>query len=220
MASIFKRMADIVKSNINDMLDGAEDPEKMLKQMIIEMEESVNKATTSVGTAIANEKRLQRQYEENKRLAEEWQNKAMKAVNAGRDDLAKAALDKKNSYAKAAAALEPSLVQGKATAAQLRDHLQKLRAKLEEARIKKNTLIARHKAAEAKQQLAQSLNGIGDDAFSTFDRMEQKVEDAEATADAHAELAGDLGGLEDKFAELDDVAVDDELAALKAQMNK
>lgn len=220
MASIFKRMADIVKSNINDMLDGAEDPEKMLKQMIIEMEESVNKATTSVGTAIANEKRLQRQFEENKRLAEEWQNKAMKAVNAGRDDLAKAALDKKNSYAKAAAALEPSLVQGKATAAQLRDHLQKLRAKLEEARIKKNTLIARHKAAEAKQQLAQSLNGIGDDAFSTFDRMEQKVEDAEATADAHAELAGDLGGLEDKFAELDDVAVDDELAALKAQMNK
>ncbi|HNI10943.1 MAG TPA: PspA/IM30 family protein, partial [bacterium] len=74
---IFTRMADIVKANINDFLDKAEDPEKMIKQMVIEMEEAVNKATTAVGTAIANQKRLEKQFNENKKLADEWQNKAV-----------------------------------------------------------------------------------------------------------------------------------------------
>lgn len=96
MAGIFARISDIFKANINDLLDKAEDPEKMIKQMVIEMEEAVNKATTAVGSAIANEKMLEKQHVEKKKLAGEWQQRAVKAVNAGRDDLARQALEKKN----------------------------------------------------------------------------------------------------------------------------
>lgn len=93
--SIFGRMADIFKANINDLLDKAEDPEKMIKQMVIEMEEAVNKATLAVGSAIANEKSLEKQYNRQKVQSDDWQAKAIQAVNAGRDDLARQALERK-----------------------------------------------------------------------------------------------------------------------------
>ncbi|HMY35683.1 MAG TPA: PspA/IM30 family protein [bacterium] len=218
---IFTRMADIVKANINDFLDKAEDPEKMIKQMVIEMEEAVNKATTAVGTAIANQKRLEKQFNENKKLADEWQNKAVQAVNAGRDDLASQALAKKNSYATAAASLEPTLQQATATAEQMKTQLQQLKAKLDEARVKQNTLIARHQAAKAKKMIAQQMSGIGGGAFGNFDKFEKKVEDVEAEADAHVELSGQNTSLEDEFKKLStDTTVDSELAALKAQLGK
>lgn len=218
---IFTRMADIVKANINDFLDKAEDPEKMIKQMVIEMEEAVNKATTAVGTAIANQKRLEKQFNENKKLADEWQNKAVQAVNAGRDDLASQALAKKNSYATAAASLEPTLQQATATAEQMKTQLQQLKAKLDEARVKQNTLIARHQAAKAKKMIAQQMSGIGGGAFGNFDKFEKKVEDVEAEADAHVELSGQNTSLEDEFKKIStDTTVDSELAALKAQLGK
>ncbi|MCK6542221.1 PspA/IM30 family protein [bacterium] len=218
---IFTRMADIVKANINDFLDKAEDPEKMIKQMVIEMEEAVNKATTAVGTAIANQKRLEKQFNENKKLADEWQNKAVQAVNAGRDDLASQALAKKNSYATAAASLEPTLQQATATAEQMKTQLQQLKAKLDEARVKQNTLIARHQAAKAKKMIAQQMSGIGGGAFGNFDKFEKKVEDVEAEADAHVELSGQNTSLDDEFKKLStDTTVDSELAALKAQLGK
>jgi len=219
--SIFARISDIFKANINDLLDKAEDPEKMIKQMVIEMEEAVSKAATAVGQAIANEKMLQKQVDDKKKAAEDWQKKAIQAVNAGRDDLAKQALEKKNSFTKAANDLEPLLIEARNTSANLRAQLDKLRAKLEEARLRQNTLIARSQAAKAKKQIAASVSGIGDDAFANFDKYEQKIIKQESEADALSELAGQDTRLEDEFAKLDSgTAVDDELAQLKASLNK
>ncbi len=218
---IFARVSDIFKANVNDLLDKAEDPEKMIKQMVIEMEEAVGKAATAVGSAIANEKMLQKQTDDKKKAVEEWQKKALQAVNAGRDDLAKQALEKKNAFAKSAADLEPLLMEARNTSTNLRSQLDKLRAKLDEVRLRQNTLIARSQAAKAKKQIAASVSGIGDDAFANFDKYEQKIIKQESEADALSELAGQDTRLEDEFAKLDTgTAVDDELAQLKASMNK
>ena len=221
MAGIFSRITDIFKANINDLLDKAEDPEKMIKQMVIEMEEAVNKATTAVGSAIANEKTLERQYEEKKRLTGEWQDRAMKAVNAGRDDLAKQALEKKNMFAKAALDLEKPLAESRTTSTTLRGQLEQLKSKLDEARVRQGTLIARHQAAKAKKTISQSISGIGDGAFANFDRFEQKVLKVESEADAFAELAGEATSLDEEFKKLEaGSGVDEELAQLKAAAGK
>ncbi len=217
---MFSRIADISKANMNALLDRAEDPEKMIKQMVIEMEEAVNKSTTSVGVAIANEKRLGREYENKKKQAEEWERKAVLAVEKGSDDLARKALERKNALAKAAGDLSPVLEEAGNTAGQLRGQLDQLKTKLEEARVRQGTLIARHRAAQAKKELAQSVSGLGGDAFASFDRFEQKIESSEAEAEAHAELAGE-DSLDDEFAKLEqEGSADDELAALKEKMKK
>ena len=217
--SIFARMSDIFKANINDLLDRAEDPEKMIKQMVIEMEEAVNKATIAVGSAIANEKQLERQYNKQNAQMTDWQQKALQAVNAGRDDLARQALERKNTIQKNVGDLERMHVEARATATQLRGQLDQLKSKLDEARMRQSTLIARSQAAKAKKQIAQSFSGVGSDAFSKFDKLEAKVEKTEAEADAFAQLAGENTSLDDQFRALGTgAAVDDELEAMKAQL--
>ncbi|MDH7515089.1 MAG: PspA/IM30 family protein [Bacteroidota bacterium] len=221
MAGIFARITDIVKANINDLLDKAEDPEKMIKQMVIEMEEAVNKATTAVGSALANEKHLERQLAEKRRLADEWHERAVKAVNAGRDDLARRALEKKNAFARAAADLEPALAEAKKTSETLRAQLDQLKAKLDEARVRQGTLIARHQAAKAKKTIAQSISGIGDGAFANFEKYEQKVLKAEAEAEAFTELAGETTSVDEEFKKLEAGSeIEQELALLKAAAQK
>ncbi len=217
--SIFGRLADIVKANINDLLDRSEDPEKMIKQMVLEMEEAVNKATLAVGQAIANEKSLERQYTRQKAQMDDWQQKAVQAVQAGRDDLASQALQRKNTITQNVNDLERMLGEARTSSQSLRTQLDQLKSKLDEARMRQNTLIARSQAAKAKKQVAQSFAGIGSDAFSKFDKLEQKVEKTEAEADAFAQLAGENTSLEDEFKALNaSSGVDDELAALKAQL--
>ncbi len=131
----FARMTDIVKSNINELLDRAEDPEKMIRQMIREMEEAVSKATASVGTAVANQKRLERHWNEKLSLAADWQRKAERAVEAGEDDLARRSLERKAVMQKASDDLAPAMEETKRTAAQLREQLRELRGKLEKPGI-------------------------------------------------------------------------------------
>jgi phage shock protein A len=217
--SIFGRLTDIVKANINDLLDRSEDPEKMIKQMVIEMEEAVNKATLAVGQAIANEKTLERQFTRQKSQMEDWQNKAVQAVQAGRDDLAKQALQRKNTIEQNVVDLERMLGEANTSTGTLRTQLDQLKSKLDEARMRQNTLIARSQAAKAKKQVAQTFAGVGSDAFSKFEKLEQKVEKTEAEADAFAQLAGENTSLEDEFKSLDvSSSTDDDLAALKAQL--
>ncbi|MCZ7556223.1 MAG: PspA/IM30 family protein [Bacteroidia bacterium] len=221
MAGIFGRISDIIKANVNDLIDRAEDPEKMIKQMVIEMEEAVNKATTAVGSAIANEKHLERQHNEKKKLASEWHERAVKAVNAGRDDLARQALEKKNMFDKAANDVEGPLAEAKKTSTVMRQQLEQLKVKLDEARVRQGTLIARHQAAKAKKQISQSLSGIGDGAFANFEKYEQKVLKVESEAEAFAELAGETTSLDDEFRKLEaGSSVEEELALLKAAANK
>mgnify|MGYP001116763368 FL=1 len=215
---IFARISDIFKANINDLLDKAEDPEKMIKQMVIEMEESVNKTTLAVAQAIANEVSLQKKLEKARKDAIEWENKAMQALTASRDDLAKAALERKALAERNQSDLLPLYEQAKATTANLRMQLDKLKAKLDEARMRQSTLIARSQAAKAQKQIAQAMSGVGSDAFSKFDKFEQKIEKLEAEAVAFEQLAGENTSLEEQFKQLESSSVDAELLALKAKM--
>ena len=218
---IFARMTDIIKSNINELLDRAEEPEKMIRQMVREMEEAVNKATASVGTAVANQKRLERQYNEKKAQVEEWQQKAERAVEAGQDGLARRSLERKAVFVKAVEDLEPAMEESRQTAEQLRDQLRELKTKLEEARTREGTLVARHRAAEARKRLAKSISGLGNDAFSSFERFEQRVETSEAEADAHTEIVGEMESIEKEIRQLDQgQEIEDELTALKAKLKK
>jgi phage shock protein A len=217
MAGIFSRISDIIKANINDILDKSEDPEKMIKQMVIEMEEAVNKATTAVGSAIANEKQLERQLTDKTKQNDEWQQRAVKAVAAGRDDLARQALEKKTMFSKAVTDLGPVLDEARRTSTTMRGQLEQLKAKLDEARVRQGTLIARHQAAQARKQIAQSMSGIGDGAFANFDKYEQKVLKAESEAEAFSELSGQSTSLDEEFKKLESGgAVEQELALLKA----
>jgi len=216
---IFSRITDIFSSNVNDALDKAEDPEKMLKQMVLEMEESVNKATLSIAQSIANEKSLERKLEKARKDREDWQQKAMQALGADREDLARAALEKKAITEKNIADLEPITIQAKETSIKLRTQLDMIKNKLDEARQRQSTLIARSQAAKAQKQLAQSVSGVGTDAFSKFDKLEAKVETIEAEASAFEQLAGENTNLDQEFKKLSTNSnVDNELLKLKSQM--
>ena len=218
---VFSRMADIIKANINDLLNRAEDPEKMIRQMILEMEEAVNKATASVGTAVANEKRLERQLLEKTDRIEAWQKKAELAVESGEDDLARRALERKATLEKAGRDLEIAFDESHKTSDQLKEQLTQLKSKLDEARTRQGALIARRRAAQARKQIAQGLSGIGDDAFSSFERFRSRVENEEAEASAHAEIAGEDPSLEDSFEKLERRnTVEEELEALKNKLRK
>jgi phage shock protein A len=216
---IFSRIADIFSSNVNDALDKAEDPEKMLKQMVLEMEESVNKATLSIAQSIANEKSLERKLEKAKKDRDDWQQKAVQALSANREDLARAALEKKGIAEKNIADLDPIFIQAKDTSIKLRQQLDMIKNKLDEARQRQSTLIARSQAAKAQKQIAQSVSGIGTDAFSKFDKYENKIESLEAEASAFEQLAGENTSLDQEFKKLSTTSnVDDELLKLKSQM--
>ena len=218
---IFYRMADIVKANVNDLITRAEDPEKMIRQMILEMEEAVNKATASVGTAVANEKRLERQYLEKQDQIEAWQKKAEMAVEAGEDDLARRALERKAANQEATHDLEVALEESRKTSSQLKQQLTQLKAKLDEARTRQGTLIARRRAAEARKQIARGLSGVSEDAFSSFERFRQRIETEEAEAEAHQEMASADPSLEEEFSKLERKStVEDELSALKKKMGQ
>ncbi len=216
---IFSRITDVFKSNVNDALDRVEDPEKMLKQMVIEMEESVNKTTLAVAQAIANEKNLERKLEKARIDKDEWEKKAMQAMHANREDLARAALEKKAISERNFADLQPVFTQAKATANKLREQLNQLKAKLDEAKSRQSTLIARSQAAKAQKQIAQSLSGVGSDAFGKFDKYESKIEKLESEAEAFEQLAGDSTSLDQEFKKLSsNSTVDSDLLALKAKM--
>jgi len=216
---IFSRISDIFKSNVNDALDQAEDPEKMLKQMVLEMEESINKTTLAVANAIANEKSLERKIEKARSESKDWEMKATQALTASREDLARAALEKKAISDRNVADLEPIYTQARQTSDKMRSQLNTLKAKLDEARSRQSTLIARSQAAKAQKQIAQTFSGVGSDAFSKFDKLEGKIEKTEAEAVAFEQLAGENTQLSDEFKQLTTSStVDSDLLALKEKM--
>ncbi len=221
---IFSRLGTLIKSNINDLITKAEDPEKMLNQVLLEMQQQLVEAKKAVAVAIADEKKLQKQYTAELDKAKEWERKAMVAVRAGDDGLARQALVRKQEHENISTQFQQQWVQQKTAVEKLKDALRLLNNKIEEAKRKKNILIARKKRAEAQQQIANTMQGLGDtSAFDTFDRMSERIALMEAEAEAGAELAGELSGdtLESKFLQLEaggGAAEDDALAELKAKM--
>src|SRR5207253_2063959 len=212
-----------IKSNINDLITKAEDPEKMLTQVLIEMQQQLVEAKKAVAIAIADEKKLQKQYTAETDKGKEWERKAMVAVRAGDDGLARQALGRKNEHETIAEQYQQQWLSQKQAVEKLKDALRLLNNKIEEAKRKKNILIARKKRAEAQQQIASTMQGLGDtSAFDTFDRMSERVALMEAEAEAGAELAGARSGdpLESKFMALEagGGGDDDALSELKAKM--
>jgi phage shock protein A len=221
---IFSRLGTLIKSNLNDLITRAEDPEKMLEQVLLEMQQQLVEAKKAVAMAIADEKKLQKQLSVESDKAKEWERKAMVAVRGGDDSLARQALARKQEHENIAGQFQTQWAQQKAAVDKLKDALRLLSNKIEEAKRKKNLLIARKKRAEAQAQIANTMQGLGDtSAFDTFDRMSERIQLMEAEAEAGAELAGELSGgdLESKFAALEAGgagAEEDALAELKAKM--
>jgi len=223
---IFDRFKTVVKSNINDMISKAENPEKMLNQLVFDMNSQLVEAKKQVAAAIADEKRLERQLIENKAKAEDWERKAMLAVKAGKDDLAKEALLRKQEFDNYTKGFEGEWQKQRAAVEQLKETLRQLQVKIEEATRKKNLLVARAKRAEAQKKIQATMGQLSDtSAFSTFDRMAAKVDQLEAEADAAGEIAdmtGEDPSLEKKFKELESSggSADLLLDELKAKMAK
>ena len=217
---IFSRLGTLIKSNLNDLISKAEDPQKMLNQIVVDMQNQLVEAKKQVAVSIADEKRLKKQFDEQIELSKEWERKAMLAVRAGDDALAKEALSRKQEHDKMQAEMGRQWEGQKAAVEKLKEQLRSLNDKIEEAKRKKNILIARQKRAEAQKAIQDTMRGLSDTgAFDTFDRMSQRVDqiEAEASTDLAGELAGDT--LQQKFKALESGPGSDQaLAELKAKM--
>ncbi|NNM68239.1 MAG: PspA/IM30 family protein [Spirochaetales bacterium] len=220
---IWDNLKRVFKSNINAAISKAEDPQKILEQTIIDMNEQLIENKKAVASAIADEKRLERQYLENQASAQDWESKAVLAVKSNRDDLAKEALLRQKDYENLAAQFKQQFDAQHEAVEKLKDSLRQLQSKIEEASRKKNILIARAKRAEAQKKISETMSSMSNNsAFEAFDRMANKVDQMEAEASAATELE-DLSGegdLEKQFKDLEkgDTKADLLLEDLKAKM--
>ena len=217
---IFDRISMVLRSNINDLISKAEDPEKMLNQIMEDMERDHMEIKTAVAQSIATEKQLGAKYKENQDQADGWSKKAELAVSKGDDNLAREALNRKAIFAQTADGFKKQWDAQKANVDGLKSKLGQLESKINEAQIKKDLLIARNRQATAEEAISKTLGKMdAAQSMNAFDRMEEKVMAKEASAAAYTELSTDT--LEDKFRKLETTAspVDDELAALKAKLS-
>ena len=220
---IFSRIGDVFKANINDMIDRAEDPEKMVKQIILDLQKEVSQATQALGKAMASERIAKRQYDDAVKASADWEMKAKSALNAGEVDLAKKALSNKVKADESVKQYQQMYEQISAQTAQVREQVEALKAKLEEAKSRQAMLIARSQMAKTQKSLAQSVGGLdSSSALDKFDRMEEKVTRQEAEAQAFSEMSGTSGAADEKtFAQLQhDADVDAELQRLMAEMGQ
>lgn len=215
---LFDRLSRVVRANLNDMVSKAEDPEKVLEQAIIDMQEDLVQLRQAVARAIATQKRTEQQYNKNQTEANNWQQRAQLALTKGDENLAREALVRKKTNADTAATLKDQLDQQTAQVDTLKRNLIALESKISEAKTKKDMLKSRAAAAKANEQLQSTISGLNTgSAMSAFERMEEKVLMMEAKSQAAGELVG--GDLESQFAMLESGSdVDDELAAMKAQL--
>jgi phage shock protein A len=221
---IMDRVATVLKSNLNHLINKAEDPEKMLDQILIQLRQQLVEAKREVAVAIADEKRLAAQLEAELEQVREWERRATMAVQKGEDDLAREALRRKADHEQIAIGYKKQWDAQQASTENLKNALRALSQKIEEAGRKKNLLVARQKRAEAQKHIHEVMTGLTDtSAFESFDRMTAKVEQIEAQADAAVELSQELSGdtMEQRFRALESSTdVEQELHALKAKVQK
>jgi phage shock protein A len=219
---IFSRLAQLIKSNLNDLISKSEDPEKMLNQIVLDMNNQLVEAKKQVASSIADEKKLAKQYEQEMAHAAEWERRAMMALRAGNEELAKEALSRKKEHDQLAQTFQDQWQKQKSSVDQLKKALRMLNDKIEEAKRKKNVLIARKKRAEAQKAIQETMHGLKDQsAFETFERMAGKIDQLEAEAEAAGEIQEEYTGdlLATKFKSLETSAgADEELVALKRKM--
>lgn len=228
---IFTRISDIISANLNDLTEGFEDPEMMLKQAVREMEQSIAGATQETAKVLAQEKLLAKELRNNEQQALDWQRKAETSVGAGDDGLARKALSRKQEHQKRVVALQDQLDLARESSQALKHQLEGMQAKLAEAKRTLATLSARKKAADFKKKMATSSSIVDagaatESAFSKFDRLREKVERVEAEAEALAELNTTASSFslvcpdEPCFSSRCEEQVNDELEALKNKLKK
>lgn len=225
---LFSRISDVLRANINEIISKAEDPEKMLNAAIEEMQKQLIEAKSRVAMAIADEKRLVKKYELERDRATEWERKAMSAIKASRDDLAVEALARKKEHEAAGRMYEEQLDNQRVAVDELKRALTALTGKLEETKRKRTILVARAKRAEAQRHIASTLHAANEtSAAERLERLEARVEKAEAEAEATWEVAaitdGGVGAdrdLADEIALLEAPSLNEDLLALKDKMRE
>jgi len=214
---IFSRFTDIINSNINNLLDKAEDPAKMVRLIIQEMEDTLVEVRSTSAKTLADKKELNRQVNRFEKDAEQWQQKAELALNKDREDLARAALMEKKKSSESAHALVEELMHADEHISKLQSEISQLQDKLTDAKARQKAIVIREKSASSRLKVKENIHSTRvNDALNRFDHYERKVDDIESQVDSY-----DLGGksLADEIAELEtDEKVDDELAQLKAKM--
>jgi phage shock protein A len=222
---IFDRLSALFSSNINDLISRAEDPEKMLTQILVDMRGQLVKAKQQVASAIADEKRLRDQADAEYKQAADWERRAMLAIQEQRDDLAKQALVRQAEHAGHGQQLEQTWEQHRLETEKLKNSLRDLNDKIEEAKRKKNLLVARQRRAQAQQRIAETMSSLSEkSAFEAFARMEERIETNERQIKASAEIEDEFTGdtLNREFKQLEKgnvgVSVDNQLLALKQKM--
>ena len=217
---IFSRFSDIVNSNINAILDKAEDPEKLVRLMIQEMEDTLVEVRSAAARSIADKKELSRKLKALKREVTEWHDKAELAISKGRDDLAKAALAEKAKVSAAADGLEAQIKAVEEGLGKLNTDITRLEEKLADAKTRQKAIIARHQTASRRLKVRNKIHSPKiDDALVRFDSFERRMEDLEGRVEAY-----DMGGSKDLRSEFVDLeseeTVERELADMKAKMAK
>ena len=214
---IFSRFTDIVNSNINNLLDKAEDPAKMVRLIIQEMEDTLVEVRSSSAKTLADKKELTRQVNRLEKDAQQWQDKAELALSKDREDLARAALMEKKKCSESAQALLDELVHTDEHISKLQDEISQLQDKLTDAKARQKAIVIREKSASSRLKVKENIHGTRvNDALNRFDHYERKIDDIEAQVESY-----DMGSksLADEIADLaSDEKVDDELAQLKAKM--
>jgi phage shock protein A len=212
---ILDRVSTLLRANINDLIDRAEDPEKVVKQLIVDMNNQLLQVKTQVAAAIADEKQLYQRYQDNQAKASDWQQRAELAVERGQDDLAREALSRRNAFQQTADGFKAQYEQQASQVEQLKNALHQLESKVQEAQTKQELLVARSRRAKAETQIRTTLSGLDQSsALSSFQRIEEKVSQQEARAAALGEL--DTDTMDRRFELLEqETEVDRQLAALK-----
>ena len=219
---VFQRMSLVVRSWVNALIGKAEDPQKVLEQLVSDMRGQLAGVKQDVAAAIADEKKLLAQVDREKQQADEWERRAMLAVQENRDDLAKQALVRQNEHMQHAQQLNETWLKHKADTEALKEQLRGLNDKIEEAKRRKNILIARARRAEVQGRIQQTMSTMSNQsAFESFERMAERIEDMERQAVAAQELAGELTGdtLSRQFEQLEFRGnADQQLLELKQKM--
>src|ERR1700692_2535 len=187
---LLERVSTLIRANLNDMIDRAEDPDKMIKQVILDMENQYLQVKTQVAVSIADQHMLEKKFKENDDAGNDWMRKAERAVDKSQDDLARAALDRYQTSQRLARSYREQVDDQKGQVEALKNALQKLEQKLDEAKSKRDMLLARHRRSIALGKAARAQTAAGDHTKSaTFDRLKDRVHHAEAAASAEMGLS-------------------------------
>ncbi|MFC7393658.1 PspA/IM30 family protein [Scopulibacillus cellulosilyticus] len=221
MFKMFKRVKTVMSSELNSLLDKAEDPVKMLDQFMREMAEDIREAETAVAKQMANEKIMYKKYNDAQKLAEKREQQAIKALEAGDEDLARRALQDKKQHESQAETLKTAWEGAKADVSELKQKLQEMKNEYQEMDLKRDSLKARAESAKTKTKINRAMSSIGsDDSKRGFERMEEKVLRFEAEAETSEDMRSANRTLDDELEALEKNSVDDELAELKKKLGK